>query len=85
MIISGEIDEVRFRNEENGYTIAVLDCEGEPLVCVGAFPPVSEGEYLSLEGDFTVHPKFGKQFKVTAVPFAPTRSTVLCAISEADS
>ena len=67
MIISGEIDEVRFRNEENGYTIAVLDCEGEPLVCVGAFPPVSEGEYLSLEGDFTVHPKFGKQFKVTAV------------------
>ncbi len=67
MIVSGEIDEVRFRNEENGYTILVLDCEGEPLTCVGTFPPVSEGEYVQLGGDFTVHPKFGKQFKVREV------------------
>ena len=67
MIVRGEIDEVRFRNEENGYTILVLDCEGEPLVCVGTFPPVSEGEFVQLGGDFTVHPKFGKQFKVTEV------------------
>ncbi len=67
MIISGGIDEIRFRNEENGYTIIVLDCDGEPLVCVGAFPPVSEGEYVKLDGDFTVHPKFGKQFKVKNV------------------
>ena len=67
MTLSGGIDEIRFRNEENGYTIAVLDCEGEPVVCVGTFPPVSEGEYVSLEGDFTVHSKFGKQFKVSAV------------------
>ncbi len=67
MTISGGIDEIRFRNEENGYTIIVLDCDGDPLVCVGTFPPVSEGEYVGLEGDFTVHPKFGKQFKVSAV------------------
>lgn len=67
MLVSGAIDEIRFRNDENGYTIIVLDCEGEPLVCVGTFPPVSEGEYLSLEGDFTVHQKFGKQFRVCAV------------------
>ena len=37
MTLSGGIDEIRFRNEENGYTIAVLDCEGEPVVCVGTF------------------------------------------------
>ena len=67
MIIRGGIDEIRFRNDENGYTILVLDCEGEPLVCVGTFPPVSEGEYVSLEGDFVVHARFGKQFKVTGV------------------
>lgn len=67
MVVRGEIDEIRFRNEENGYTILVLDCEGEPLVCVGTFPPVSEGEYVQLDGEFTVHAKFGKQFKVTGV------------------
>lgn len=67
MIVRGGIDEIRFRNEENGYTILTLDCEGEPLVCVGVFPPVSEGEYVQLDGEFTVHAKFGRQFKVKAV------------------
>lgn len=64
MTITGDIDEIRFRNDENGFTIIVLDCEGDPVVCVGALPPVSEGERLKLAGDFTVHPRFGKQFKI---------------------
>lgn len=42
MTIRGDIDEIRFRNEENGFTIIVLDHEGEPVVCVGTLPPVSE-------------------------------------------
>ena len=72
MTVQGEIDEIRFRNDENGYTILVLDHEGEPLVCVGTLPPVSEGERLTLTGDFTVHPRFGKQFKIkTAVTETP--------------
>lgn len=70
MIVRGEIEEIRFRNEENGYTIVVLDCEGEPLTCVGTFPPVSEGECVQLDGSFTVHPKFGRQFKVMQVQTA---------------
>ncbi|MDE7395802.1 MAG: AAA family ATPase, partial [Clostridiales bacterium] len=67
MVIGGTIDEIRFRNDENGFTIVVLDCEGEPVICVGAFPPVYEGATVSLVGEFTMHPKFGKQFKVTRV------------------
>ena len=67
MTVSGSIEEIRFRNDENGYTIIVLDCEGEPLTCVGSFPQVAEGEYVTLDGDFTVHPRFGKQFKVSGV------------------
>ncbi len=73
MNISGDIDEIRFRNEENGFTIIVLDYEGEPVVCVGTLPPVSEGESLRLTGDFTVHPRFGRQFKIrSAATSAPT-------------
>ena len=64
MTLSGDIDEIRFRNDENGFTIIVLDHDGEPVVCVGTLPPVSEGERLELAGDFTVHPRFGRQFKV---------------------
>lgn len=67
MTITGDIDEIRFRNDDNGFTIIVLDHEGEPVVCVGTLPPVSEGETLELAGDFTVHPKFGRQFKIKSV------------------
>ena len=67
MVICGTIDEIRFRNDENGFTIVVLDCEGEPVICVGTFPPVYEGQQLELAGEFTLHPKFGKQFKATSV------------------
>ena len=64
MTLKGDIDEIIFRNNENGYTILVLDVEGEPVTCVGTFPPVSEGEFLSVDGNFVNHPKFGRQFKV---------------------
>ncbi len=67
MKISGNIDEIRFRNEENGYTIAVLDIDGEPVIAVGTFPPVSEGEDVEVTGDYVVHPRFGRQFKATDV------------------
>ncbi len=67
MKLRGEIADVRFRNEENGYTVAVLDVDGEPVVCAGLFPTAVEGQPIVAEGEFVMHPKFGKQFKATAV------------------
>ncbi|MCL2062622.1 MAG: ATP-dependent RecD-like DNA helicase [Firmicutes bacterium] len=67
MVLKGDIDEIRFRNDENGYTILVLDAGGEPVVCVGAFPPVCEGESVELSGEYVMHPRFGKQFKTESV------------------
>ena len=67
MKIKGSVEELRFRNEENGYTIATIDSQGEPIVVVGTFPPVSEGEDISAEGEFVMHPKFGRQFKADKV------------------
>lgn len=64
MIIKGSIEDIIFRNDENGYTVLSLDSDGDNIVCVGVFPPVSAGEYLSLDGEYLVHAKFGKQFKV---------------------
>lgn len=63
MTVSGDIDEIRFRNEENGYTIAVLDVDGEPVIATGVFPSVVEGQRVTLEGDFIVHKKYGRQFR----------------------
>ena len=58
MKIRGNIDEIRFRNEENGYTIAVLDVEGDPIIAVGTFPPVNDGEDVEIAGENVVFRKF---------------------------
>ncbi|MBQ8882809.1 MAG: ATP-dependent RecD-like DNA helicase, partial [Clostridia bacterium] len=67
MVIKGDIDEIRYKNEENGFAILVMDIEGEPIIATGTFPPVVEGQTLSLEGAFVVHKKYGRQFKVEKV------------------
>lgn len=64
MIIKGDIDEIRFRNDDNGYSVLVLDVEGEPVIASGNFPPVFEGQSVSVEGEYVIHKKYGKQFKV---------------------
>ena len=66
-LLKGDIADIRFRNEENGYTILTIDAKGEPIVCVGTFPPVSEGEGVELTGNFTVHKIYGRQFEVSGV------------------
>ena len=44
--ISGYVDHIIFRNEENGYTVLVLVSDGEEVTCVGIFTDISEGEYF---------------------------------------
>ena len=66
----GTIYEVIFRNDENGYTIATVECEGHPVTAVGIFPPVSEGHYVKMTGQFVNHPRFGRQFKAESVRLA---------------
>ena len=63
--ISGSVEEIIFRNDENGYTVLVVDCDGNPVTACGALPPVTPGDCLELEGEFVIHPKFGTQFKVS--------------------
>ena len=63
--VTGYIDHVIFRNEDNGYTVMVLKgvSEEDELTCVGSFPVVTQGASVELEGNFTQHPVYGKQFQ----------------------
>ena len=67
MRIRGEIVDIRFCNNENGYTVAVLDVDGEPVVIAGIFPSAIEGQYVVADGNYVVHPRFGRQFKAELV------------------
>ncbi len=63
-ILGGTVEDIVFTNNENGYTVCVIDCGGEPVTCVGTMPFLAEGEEISVRGIWTVHPSFGRQFKV---------------------
>ena len=61
MIISGSVENIIYRNEENGYSVIELDYKGTPVTCVGNFPIISEGQIIEAEGDYKIG-KYGEQF-----------------------
>ncbi len=63
--IIGYVDHIIWRNEENGYTVLVLIHDEKELTCVGNFSVISEGENYEFHGEYTDHPTYGRQFKVT--------------------
>lgn len=62
--VSGYIEHIVYRNEENGYTVLRVVADGEEVTCVGIFHVISEGEYAEMEGEYTLHPSYGPQLKV---------------------
>ncbi|MBQ8444352.1 MAG: ATP-dependent RecD-like DNA helicase, partial [Clostridia bacterium] len=66
MKIDGPIEEIIFRNEQNGYTVFVLDFKTTPVVCVGKLLECNIGENLELEGEYVNNAKYGYQFAFTS-------------------
>ena len=58
----GNIETIIFRNEENGYTVVVVESEDEQITAVGRFPDIHEGERVKLTGFEVQNHKYGKQF-----------------------
>ncbi len=59
----GIVEEVVFYNDENGYGVVVLDISNDYVNLAGNLPLISEGESICAYGQWTTHPKFGKQFQ----------------------
>ena len=66
MQIEGSVEEIIFRNEQNGYTVFVLDFKDTPVVCVGKLLNANVGENLSLEGEYVNNAKYGYQFSFSS-------------------
>lgn len=62
--LSGTIDSVIYKNEENGYTVLRLrDGDGESVTVVGCFPYAAPGESMIASGTWVNHSVHGRQFK----------------------
>ncbi len=66
IFIEGTIENIVYTNPENGYSVIEINYEGNLTTVVGIMPSCCVGEKLKLKGDWTRHPTFGNQFKVTA-------------------
>lgn len=65
--INGIIEEIVFRNDDNGYTVVNLDVNGILVTAVGKFPIITEGQNVTLTGEYVKNNKFGEQFSVKDV------------------
>lgn len=63
-IFRGNVFEIIFRNDENGYTVALLETTDDMITITGVFGSISEGETIEVHGKYLTHPRYGKQFKV---------------------
>lgn len=62
-ILTGYVEKIIYRNEENGYTVLNLTSEDMDITCVGSFHFVNEGEYIEVTGTITEHPVYGEQIR----------------------
>lgn len=64
--LEGTLERLTFQNEENGYSVARVIPKGKTyeVTVVGTLSGVNVGELLHLEGIWTSHPQYGKQFEV---------------------
>ena len=64
MEITGEIQNIIYKNEINSYTIADFETEEELITVVGYLPFINLGDTLKLIGKYVEHKDYGRQFKI---------------------
>ena len=74
MELTGTIENIIYRNADNGYTVLELfSDEGEHITAVGSLALCNRGERVTLTGQYASHPKYGRQFKAaSAKTLAPS-------------
>ena len=76
--VKGFVEKIKYRNEENGYTVLSLtgSDDGEEYILVGNFSFIGEGELLEASGHMTEHPVYGEQLSVESYEIKPPEDTV---------
>ena len=75
MKISGSVEDIIYKNPENGYTVLNIDFKGRLLTCVGKTVSANVGEDVELEGEFVQNSKFGEQFAFVKIETVEPKTT----------
>lgn len=60
--LTGEIEDIIFRNDANGYTVMEILSGDENITAVGIVASINIGEEVKLIGNYKKHPTYGEQF-----------------------
>jgi helicase, putative, RecD/TraA family len=63
-VLTGYVEHIVYRNEENGYTVLSIMEDGRETTCVGTFHYISEGEMVEVTGGYIEHPSYGEQLQI---------------------
>ncbi len=62
--ITGMVEDIIYRNEQNGYTVFEIADGDDSITAVGILPQVSAGDTVKVTGSFINHRNYGRQFSV---------------------
>ena len=64
----GIVDNIVYRNDENGWTVASIRLDGSrgSIAAVGVMPFLSTGERAVFDGELVEHKDYGRQIRVTS-------------------
>lgn len=62
--ITGTVEDIIFRNEENSYSVIELDVKNQLVTATGILPGIESGMEVRLFGEYKSHPSYGLQFAV---------------------
>lgn len=74
--VTGYVEKIKYRNDENGYSILTVSSEGEEYILVGTFPYIGEGDMVEASGTMVNHPIYGEQMQVEAYELKAPEDTV---------
>ncbi len=60
--LEGIVENIVYRNDENGYTVLELSDSDDYITAVGVMPLANPGDKVVLTGGFTEHRSYGRQF-----------------------
>ena len=61
--LTGVIEDITYQNESTGYAVISVDAGDEICTVVGVMGSVVIGEEAVFQGEWVMHPTFGRQFK----------------------
>ena len=67
--VEGCVENIVFRNEDNGYTVFDIKYKGEHVTCVGSISYINAGEFITANGEFVQHAIYDMQFSIKSYEF----------------